>query len=71
MFMDSIGDIASLSTAMSTVKVQAAVATKVLKMAMQQDGQVASKLLESAIENSQAVMAKYAGDLGNHLDATA
>ena len=69
--MDSIGDIAGFSTAMSTAKVQTAVATKVLKMAMQQSGQVASKLLESAMENSQAIMAKYAGDLGNNIDTTA
>ena len=69
--MDSIGDIAGFSTAMSTAKVQTAVATKVLKMAMQQSGQVASKLLESAMENSQAIMARYAGDLGNNIDTTA
>jgi len=69
--MDPIGDIAGLSTAMSTAKVQAAVATKVLKMAMEQSGQVASKLLESAMENSQAVMARYADDLGNNIDAIA
>lgn len=69
--MDSIGNIAAFSTAMSTARLQTVVAAKVLKMAMQQNGQVASKLLESAMENMQAIVTQFAGDLGNTIDIEA
>ena len=69
--MSMIGDIASFSTAMSMAKLQTAVATKVFKMANQQQGQVASKLLESAMENAQAIITQTAGDMGNNLDEIA
>ncbi|MGQ9648887.1 MAG: putative motility protein [Phycisphaerae bacterium] len=66
-----IGDIAGFSTAMSTARLQTTVAAKVMKMAMQQNGQVASKLLESAMENMQAIVTQFAGDLGNNIDIQA
>lgn len=69
--MSMIGDIAGFSTAMSTARLQTAIATKVLKMASQQEGQVASKLLESAMENAEAILTQFAGDLGNTIDIQA
>ncbi len=69
--MSMIGDIAGFSTALSTAQVQSAVATKVLKLATQQEGQVASQLLESAMENLQAIITQFAGDIGNTIDVEA
>jgi hypothetical protein len=69
--MSMIGDIAGLSTAMSTARLQTAVGAKVLKMAMQQNGQVVSKLLESAMENMQAIVTQFAEDLGNNIEVRA
>jgi hypothetical protein len=69
--MSMINEIAAFSTAMSTAQVQSAVATKVLKMANNQAGEVVSRLLDSAMENMQATMQNFAGDLGNNVDETA
>lgn len=69
--MSMIGDIAGFSTAMSTARLQTAIATKVLKIAGQQEGQVASKLLQAAMENAEAILTQFAGEAGNHIDETA
>jgi hypothetical protein len=69
--MSMVADIAGLSTAMSTAKLQADVSTKVLKLVNQQQGQVVSKLLESAMENIQAIATQFAEDVGNNIDTQA
>ncbi len=69
--MSMVDDIASFSTAMSMARVQTAVAAKLLKMANQQQGQVVSSLLESAMENAQAIAAQVAQDIGNNVDTLA
>jgi hypothetical protein len=69
--MSMISDIAGLSTAMSTAKLQADVSTRVLKLVNQQQGQVVSSLLESAMENMQAITSQFAEDVGNNIDTRA
>lgn len=69
--MSMVSDIAGLSTAMSTAKLQMDVSTRVFKLANQQQGQVVSKLLESAMENMQVITSQLAQDIGNHIDTTA
>lgn len=69
--MSMIGEIASLSTAMSTARLQTAVATRVFKLAAQQQGQVAAKLLESAMENAEMIVTRLAEDAGGNIDTFA
>lgn len=61
--MDSVESIAAYSTALSQAQLQAAVGTKVLKLAQGQD-QIIADLLSSTMENLQQTIESAATSAG-------
>ncbi len=66
-----INAIASMSTAMATARVQNEVGVRVLKMAQDMQGQVATSLLSSAVETANEIAKMNSGDVGSRIDVTA
>jgi hypothetical protein len=65
--MSMIDGIASMSTALSQLKLQTEVSTRVLKMAQGQD-QLTAQLVDAAMENVQEILTGMAEGLGNGVD---
>ena len=66
-----VTEIASLSTAMSMAKVRNEIGIRVLKIAQNTQGQVATSLLASAVETAAEIAKQAAGDAGSNIDVTA
>ena len=64
-------EIANMSTALSMAKVQNEVGLRVLKMAQDMQGQVATSLLASAVETASEIAKHTGGNAGSNLDVTA
>jgi hypothetical protein len=69
--MDMINEIANLSTAMSTAKVQNEIGIRVLKIAQNTQGQVAMSLLASAVETAAEITKQTGGDAGSNVNVIA
>ncbi len=68
--MDLVSSIAGFSTAQALVEAQFQAAAKILKISQDQ-GNVATQLLQAAVENMEQVVTDFAEQLGADLDVYA
>lgn len=69
--MSLVDSIAAFSTAKATAEVQFQVAARVLKIAQNTQGQIATDLLAAATETMEQAMAQVQGDAGQNFDTLA
>jgi len=69
--VNSISEIANLSSDLAAVQAQSEIATRVLKMAQNNQSQVAAELLSTAQENLEQIVGDFTDSLGSSFDAYA
>lgn len=69
--MSLVDSVAQFSTAVSQAQVQAAVATRVLKISQDSQSQVAAALLGETVDNLEQVIEDFANNLGAQIDTYA